>query len=106
MPGRGATWRAEAEDHIVVAVSAPPEEPEVHLRIDQMGAVRSVCVERWGNIGQEDYGYIPFGGDVSGERRFGDAVIPTVLEVGWWYGTPRYSPFFRATVSNAVAIGS
>jgi hypothetical protein len=105
LPVRGACWRAAAEDHIVVTVSVPPEKPEVHLRIDERGAVRSVCVQRWGNVGQADYGYIPFGGEVAAEGRFGDTVIPTALEVGWWYGTPRYNPFFRATISNAVPLG-
>jgi hypothetical protein len=105
LPVRGACWRAAAEDHIVVTVSVPPEKPEVHLRIDERGAVRSVCVQRWGKVGQADYGYIPFGGEVAAEGRFGDTVIPTALEVGWWYGTPRYNPFFRATISNAVALG-
>jgi hypothetical protein len=63
------------------------------MRIDESGAVQSVWVQHWGNVGQADYGYIPFGGDVAAEGRFGDAIIPTALEGGWWYGTPRYSPF-------------
>jgi hypothetical protein len=104
LPGPGISWRAEAEDHIVASVSVPPEQPEVHLRIDGTGALRSVSLKRWGNVGQADYGYIPFGGEVAGEQRFGDVVIPTVLTVGWWYGTRRYTPFFKATVSAATPL--
>lgn len=104
LPDRGVSWRAEDDDHIVASVTAPPEHPEVHLRIDASGALRSVCVDRWGDVGRAGYGYIPFGGDVAAEQRFGDVVIPTVVTVGWWYGTPRYRPFFKATVSAAAPL--
>jgi hypothetical protein len=56
---------------------------------------------RWGNAGEKAFQYIPFGGDVHAERRFGDLVLPSTLGVGWWFDTPRYAPFFRAEI-NAV----
>ena len=33
------------------------------------------------------------------DRRFGDVTIPSRMRVGWWFGTPRYAPFFEATVT-------
>jgi hypothetical protein len=54
-----------------------------------------------GDAGEKTFQYIPFGGDVHAERRFGDLVLPSTLSVGWWFGTPRYAPFFRAEI-NAV----
>jgi hypothetical protein len=36
------------------------------------------------------------------ERRFGDLVIPSRVTAGWNYGTDRYSPFFKATITSAV----
>jgi len=27
--------------------------------------------------------------------------IPSRLTVGWWFGTPRYAPFFEATLLDA-----
>src|SRR4051795_640151 len=42
LPQRGVSWRAEAADHIVASWDVPPERPEVHLRIDGLGGVRSV----------------------------------------------------------------
>lgn len=30
-----------------------------------------------------------------------DLVIPSRLTAGWWYGTPRYDPFFQAEVTAA-----
>jgi len=104
LPGPGVSWRAETDDHIVATVAVPPERPDVHLEIDEPGAVRSFWLERWGNVGQHDYGYIPFGGTVDRDARFGDVTIPASVEVGWWYGTARYRPFFRANVTSATSL--
>ena len=101
LPGPDVHWRAEAEDRIVASLAAPPEHPEITMHITETGAVRDVCIQRWGNVGQKDFGYIPFGGTVSAERRFGDVVLPSVLSVGWWFGTPRFKPFFDATILDA-----
>ena len=56
---------------------------------------------RWGNVGQKGFGYIPFGATVHAERRLGGMVLPSEVEVGWWFGTPRFKPFFKATVLAA-----
>ncbi len=86
LPERGARWRAESENFIVASIAVPPEQPELELRIDEGGAVRTVSLLRWGNVGQQDFGYIPFGGDVEAERRFGDPLLPSRLTVGWCSG--------------------
>jgi hypothetical protein len=57
--------------------------------------VRSVSLLRWGNARQEHFSYIPFGGEIHVERRFGDLILPSEVSVGWWWGTPRYEPFFE-----------
>jgi hypothetical protein len=93
LPEHGAAWRAESDDHIVVSLDVPPERPEVDLRIDADGAVRSASAMRWNKDG-----YIPCGCEVRAERRFGDVVVPSAVTVGWWFGTPRWAPFFEATV--------
>ena len=77
----------------------PPERHEVRLCIAEHGAIRTVSALRWGNAGEKTFRYIPFGGDVHAERRFGDLVLPSTLSVGWWFGTPRYAPLFRAEIS-------
>lgn len=77
------------------------EEMEVRLTLDAKGRLRSVQTERWGNATDEKaFALIPFGGDIEEERQFGNMTIPTKMTVGWWYGTERYSPFFRATIQN------
>ncbi len=99
LPGRGVTWRAETDNVIVARFDLPPEQPEVRLRIDDQGAIRTVSALRWGNAGEKTFRYIPFGGEVHAERRFGDVVLPSTLTVGWWFDTPRYAPFFRAVIT-------
>ena len=32
--------------------------------------------------------------------------MPSELTVGWWFGTPRYEPFFRAQIDQLSPAGS
>ena len=99
LPDRGVAWRAETENIIVARFDLPPEQPEVCVRIDDRGAIRTVSARRWGNAGEKSFQYIPFGGDIHAEARFGDLLLPSRASVGWWFDTPRYSPFFHAEIS-------
>jgi hypothetical protein len=103
LPGSGVTWRAETDHLIVAHFDLPPEHPEVRLRIDAQGALRSVSAQRWGNAGEPALKYIPFGGEIHAERRFGDLVLPSSVSVGWWFGTPRYEPFFKAVITGVAS---
>ena len=99
LPDRGVAWRAETESIIVARFELPPEHPEVRVRIDEHGAIRTVSGMRWGNAGQKTFQYIPFGGEIHAERRFGELVLPSRATVGWWFATPRYAPFFHAEIT-------
>ena len=99
LPGRGVTWRAESDSVIVADFDLPPEHPQVRVRIDEHGAIRTVSALRWGNAGEKTFRYIPFGGEIHAERRFGDLVLPCNATVGWWFDTSRYTPFFKAEIS-------
>jgi hypothetical protein len=105
LPERGATWHAEDQTLIVATLEVQPERPELRLRIGPDGALRSVSALRWGKAGQRAFGYIPCGCEVHAERRFGDLVVPSRVAVGWWFGTPRYKPFFEAEVLTLAPIG-
>ena len=98
LPGRSVAWQAESDNVIVARFDLPPERPEVGLRIDEQGAMQTVSALRWGNAGEKTFRYIPFGGEVHAERRFGDFMVPSGLSVGWWFDTPRYAPFFKAKI--------
>jgi hypothetical protein len=101
LPDRGVSWHAESDDLILATWDVPPERPQLRLRIDSEGAVRSGCVLRWDNGQHGRRGYIPCGADVHAEQRLGDLTIPSRLSVGWWYGTPHYKPFFECDISQA-----
>jgi hypothetical protein len=105
LPEHGVQWRAESETEIVARFEVPPERVELRLGIDADGAARTVSVMRWGNAGQDHFGYIPFGGHVYAEQRFGPFTLPSRVTVGWWFGTPRYTPFFDATILSIEPIG-
>jgi len=98
LPGRGVAWRAEASDLIVATLDVPPERPELRIRIDEHGAVRSASAERW-----TPDGYRMCGCEVHAEARWGDLTVPARLIVGWGFGTPEYRPFFRAEIT-ALAV--
>jgi hypothetical protein len=102
LPGSDVAWRAESEDVIVADFDLPPERPQVRLRIDERGAIRTVSALRWGNAGEKTFQYIPFGGEMDAERRFGDFVLPSTASVGWWFDTARYAPFFCAEISAVL----
>ena len=99
LPDRGVTWRAETEHVIVARFDLLPEQPEVRVEIGDRGAIRTVSALRWGNAGEKTFQYIPFGGEIHAERRFGDLLLPSSASVGWWFDTPRYAPFFHAEIS-------
>jgi hypothetical protein len=104
LPHRGVRWHAEGDELIVASWDVPPERPELRLHIDAEGRVRSVSVLRWDSSRHGQHGYIPCGGDVHAEWRFGDLTIPSRMSVGWWYGTPRYKPFFECEISAANSV--
>ena len=95
-----AEWSAPSDELIVASWDIGPERPEVQIRIDQDGAIRSTSSMRWGKAGQADYGYIPCGCEVHAEKRFGDFIVPSRVTVGWWFGTTRHAPFFRAGIDE------
>lgn len=101
LPQHGVTWRAEGDEEIVASWELPPERPDVRLRIDRTGRVTSCFVLRWDDGRHGRRGYVPMGGIVHEERRFGDLVIPSRMTVGWWFDQPQWWPFFEVEVLSA-----
>ena len=96
LPEHGVAWRAESDEVIVASWDVPPECPEVRLRIDDRGAVRSAWAQRW----HGEAGYATCGCEVHAERRWGDLVVPSRVSVGWDFGTAAYRPFFSAEIED------
>ncbi len=104
LPDRGVSWHAESDELIVATWVVAPERPEVRLGIDAEGAVLEASAMRWDNGSHGKHGYVPCGGEVLAERRFGGRVIPSQLRVGWWFGTPQYQPFFEAEIHGVQPV--
>lgn len=100
LPRCGVEWRAEPDGTIVATRSVPPERVELSVVIDDDGAVRSCSGMRWRDA---KHGYEPFGAEVTAERSFGGLTIPNRLDVGWGFGTDKWSPFFSCEVTAASA---
>lgn len=98
LPARGVAWRAEDERTIVGRFDLPPERPEVQVEIDDRGAMRSAVAARWGPGDRGEHAYVPCGGEIHAEGRFGGLVVPSRVTVSWRFGTPRQAPFFKADV--------
>jgi len=106
LPSPTRIWHAESDNEITVDLVLAPERPALHVTIDNDGAVQSVNLQRWGDIGQKAFGYMPFGGDILAEKRFGDLILPSRLRVGWRHGTEEFSPLFEAEIISAVPASS
>lgn len=75
----------------------------VDLQINDIGAVQSVSMQRWGNPGDSAVGLYPFGGFVDEESTWEGCTIPSQLRIGWHFGTDNFAAgeFFRANISHA-----
>jgi hypothetical protein len=101
LPQHGVSWRAESDELIVAAWEVPPERPEVRIRIDRDGAIRSVSAERWN---PREHQYVACGADVHAEQRVGAFTIPRHVTVSWWYGSDRATPFFAARLRDLAPV--
>jgi len=102
----GIEWEARGDDLILARWTVAPERPEIEIRVGLDGAIRSVWAPRWGRQGTDEHQYIPFGGELAGERRFGAYLLPGFLSVGWWWGTERFTPFFRGEVRDVAPVAA
>lgn len=102
---RRTTEWASCENSIIKAkypLMGETIDPE--LKIGPEGQLQSVKLKRWGKPGEGEFRYEDFGGVVEGERSFGGYTIPTVLRVGWFFGSSRFESegeFFRAVIDHA-----
>lgn len=103
LPPTGAEWSAVDDETASVTIPLHGESHTLTLGIDAHGALKSICMDRWGNYGTEGgkHKLLRFGGELTGESTFGGYTIPTEMRVGWHYGTPDYHEFFRADITSA-----
>ncbi|MBD0390496.1 MAG: hypothetical protein ICV54_29360 [Nostoc sp. C3-bin3] len=102
LPEYGVSWQAIDEKTIQASLKIDGEPVTLTLVIDTNGKLLKLSLPRWGEHTEDgSFAYIPFGGEVQKEHTFGGFTIPSQMSVGWWFGTDRYSEFFRATIEQA-----
>ncbi len=101
--GAGVTWEALDADRARFTLTVDGEAVAVTLRIAASGALREVTLDRWGDVGVDQFQPIPYGFAVEEERTFGGVTIPTRIRGGWWYGTARYDEAAAASFTVTQA---
>lgn len=103
LPQRGVKWEAIDDESARAIVNVDDEVINITFRIAPDGRLRQIRLSRWGDKTIDgNYGYAPFGGEITDERRFAGYIIPAEVGAGWWFGTDQYFEFFRAKIEEAA----
>jgi hypothetical protein len=103
LPRFGLRWTAEDDEHITGHGRIDSTPVDVRLTIDAAGLVRSVSLQRWGDVDQTaTWDWHPFGGEITGHRSFGGLTIPSAGRLGWNFGNDRWASgeFFRFHITS------
>lgn len=100
LPQAGALWRETGPDEAEVSFPAFPEVAPITLRLDAEGHVIEVATMRWSDANPAGvYQLQPFGGRMTAQGTQDGFTVPVEVEVGNFFGTPDYAPFFRARMT-------
>ena len=103
LPRFGLGWTSEDDEHITGHCHIGSTPIDVELTIDPAGLVRSVTLQRWGDVGETGtWDWHPFGGEIVGHRTFAGLTIPSAGRLGWNFGTDRWASgeFFRFEITS------
>jgi hypothetical protein len=102
LPQSGARWVRTGPDTAEITFDATPDLPPMQLRLNAAGDPVEVWALRWSDANPDKvYRLQPFGGRMLETAAFGGFRIPVKVELGNFWGTPDYAPFFLATVTAA-----
>lgn len=103
VPRCGARWSSTGPDSATVHLALDDTDVAATYQLDPRGRATSLVFDRWGDPdGSGAWGWHRFGGEFSAHREFGDVLVPTTGQVGWHFGTDRWSDgaFFEFTVTE------
>ena len=107
LPSDRVRWEEVDEDTARATISYGSFTQDVDITVDEEGAPVTVRIDRWSNENAAgEFREQPFGGNLSGHRRFGDYNLPTHVEGGNHFGTEHYFPFFKANVNQIAPVCS
>jgi hypothetical protein len=101
----GDEWARRGTERFGVTLPAAERRIDLTVALASSGALRSVALQRWGELDDEDgFGYRPFGGIAEEEQTWEGYTIPSRLRVGWGFDGERFAPdgeFFRCRIEGA-----
>jgi len=101
LPGPDVRWELLDTDCARVTVCYQGLTQSVDVTVAPDGQPTQVCFERWSNANpQKVHRLQPFGGYLSGFRKFAGYRLPSHVEAGNHFGTDEYFPFFVADVTD------
>jgi hypothetical protein len=94
-------------DRVVAAFVVGETPVELELRLDEVGRVRSLAFDRWGDPDGGGFGWHRFGGEITGQASFGGLTIPSAGRLGWHPGSDRWAAgeFFRYRITELAPVG-
>ncbi|MCF6305411.1 MAG: hypothetical protein L3J33_08570 [Rhodobacteraceae bacterium] len=102
LPQNGAQWEQLDMTRAKVSFGSENAQQEMILTINQQGRPVSVTTQRWSDVNPEKtYQYTSFGGTMQEETQFGGFTIPSLVHVGYHFGSDNYFPFFIGNISDA-----
>lgn len=100
LPQYGAEWAQTGPDTAEIRFAAMPGIEPMRITLDAEGNLVEVWALRWTDANTDkQYRLQPFGGRMLEMGRFSGFQIPRRVELGNFYGTPDYTPFFLATIT-------
>lgn len=97
LPGPGVTWAPVDENRAKVTLSAKDLTQEVIVHVAPNGRPLDVSIQRWSNENPtKEWRTQPFGGLLSDFADFDGYRLATRAEVGHFFGTQDWFPFFLA----------
>jgi hypothetical protein len=83
-------WEAIGDDKARATLAIDDEKVDITFHIAPDGHLLEATMDRFGDVGDEPWGLVPYGFAVEEERSFGGYTVPSRLRGGWWYGSDRY----------------
>ena len=92
LPRFGVAWTAESDHRITARFTVDDVPIEINLLLDAQGRAVSFSFARWGDPdGSGEWGWHPFGGDVTEHRTFGGLTVPAAGRIGWFPGSAEWA---------------
>ena len=102
----GVVWHEDPRrpDWVFANWTVGNDTHRLEIHVGPTGDLLSVSTARWANPNGRAWGLYPCGGALAEEVDFGGITIPTVMRVGYFFGTEGWDEgeFFRARITDAT----